>query len=183
MSSTPEVDVSNMALPSHPHLVYIFDVDGTLTPHPGDDTHSMWHMQYDYTNRLTSEIIQRMANLLSLLPYRIILISRNKEDVIMDILGSIDSTFPARVDKVWSSFRRSGMSPTLRSKRSAFTELANIPAHIVYIDDSQTEIEIFKQIPELYGKSLPIKIDKWLGDTQTYEYVWAAVHTYIQNIK
>lgn len=153
-------------LPGSEILLYAFDVDGTLTPHPGDHPNSMWHQQSDYLKGLSPEILVQMRTLFSRLPPKFILISRNHEATIRQWLAELDPTFPDRIDIQNSSFRQSGVAPTGRGKRKAFLHLNNLGRPIIYIDDDLQDITVCQKM--LTGPSYTAHIQSWLGDPSVY---------------
>lgn len=156
--------ILDMFLPFTDEIVYAFDVDGTLTPHPGQSPISLWHRGDDYYFSLSEEQRDAMVRMLSVLPDRLILISRNEEANVMDLLRSLNTEFVSHIDMNYSAFRSSGLFPTEESKANALKHLANLHRPVFYVDDSEGEISRCNILSGLNQYLGCYHAKNWIGD-------------------
>jgi hypothetical protein len=168
--------MSNSGLPQCKDILYAFDVDGTLTPHPGAHPDSMWHRGELYLSGLSPEIIAQMRALFALLPAKFILISRNYEETIYYWLAQLDPSLPDRIDREHSSFRISGVAPTSKSKQEAFAHIKSTGRPIVYVDDDPRDIALAQRI--IPDAVYIAHIETWLGDPHIFEAVITHLRTF-----
>ena len=157
-------DVLEIVLPDQHLIAYAFDVDGTITPHPGRDPKSLWFLNADgYYASLSDATKDRMVRLLSTVVGPLILISRNDEHTVRDFLYLLNPEFEARIDNKFSSFRKTGAFPTDHSKVLALRHLIMYPKPVFYLDDDIHEYNQCQIQANTYPTLGCYHADKWIG--------------------
>ena len=149
-------------------IQYVFDVDGTLTPHQGEDQDSLWHCTAaEYYERASVELRDRTAALLAMLPEQSIFISRNLETTVCEFFSYFDPDFCGRANLAASSFRKTGRHPTAVSKICALRGLKALRVPTIYVDDAQREIQLCARIAPAWV--FGYHIATWLGSRSSFE--------------